>query len=237
MTCAFQLTLPGFEGPVAALPAFLAADTAALGTLPLAEIPTQYLRQKAGAESLDLQEAGEVLATAARLLLLKSALLLAMPGEEEEPDIPIAAERAHSAAARLAAEQLGVRQGRESVPAAGRLDAVARRREARPTALLGRAWQSIAAREMGTPALRAAVPGFVRLEVAISRLLGGLTAGRPLALRDALRGARRRDAVMLFLATLEMARRGQVNVSQRDLFGDVLLESPHSAQIRGARAG
>ncbi|HZU12037.1 MAG TPA: segregation/condensation protein A [Chloroflexota bacterium] len=236
MSQSYQLTLPGFAGTVEELPAFVAADSASLTQFPLAQIPRQVLHQMSSAEALDLEQTGEVLVTAARLLLLKSGLLLAVPDDAPEESAP-AVERADPVELRATARRLAERQGQESLPAPGRLDLVNPRVEPRSAGLLTRAWDALVAREVGK-VVHASVPGFVRLEAAISRLLGGLRVGRRLVLREAMQGATRREAVMLFLAALELNRRGQAEIQQDRLFGDVVLHMDAAeGEVDEERAG
>lgn len=235
---AFQLSLPGFDGPVEVLPSLVASRQLALDQLQLAEIPAQFLAATRRQEEIDLDVAGEVLASVARLMFMKSVQLLAQPVQEttDAEDGPPRHRTGDAGPVRAAALRLGELQGRESFPAPGRLDLVPRRTESRSPGLLLDAWRSIAERD-ARGVVRAVVPAFVKLEVAMSRMLRGLRGRGTLSFLGLVKGANRRDAVVHFLAALELVRRGQAVARQSGLFSDIALEWAEDAAERQSRAG
>jgi chromatin segregation and condensation protein Rec8/ScpA/Scc1 (kleisin family) len=90
----------------------------------------------------------------------------------------------------------------------------------------------------GKAVRRVAAPAFVRLEVAVSTIIRHLRSGRPVRLGRLLRGATRQDAVMHFLAVLELVRRRQATAEQPDLFADIMIErSQQAGEDVASRAG
>lgn len=237
MSDLFQLSLPGFDGPVEALVPLVAASRLSLGDLPLAEIPAQFLAATSSGPSMDLVQAGQVAATTARLMLLKSAQLLAEPVVEEIDEERVL-RGIPAAGARLQAAALDLRlsQGYLTYTSPGRSGNIQRPPEPRPAALLRRALEDMRDRE-GRTGARAVVPAFVRLETVVGRLVGRLKRGTRVSLGHVLRGARRRDAVMHFLAALELVRQEHAVAIQETLFGDITLQRAEDASGRARRAG
>lgn len=223
MTQPFQLTLPGFEGPVDALPPLVSARRLEVDELPLAEIAAQFLAETQRREEVDLDQAGEVLSAVARLMLMKSIHLLAQPAEDEPEEAPVREPADDIELIREAARSLGLLQGMEMYPASDRPPLVPRRTQPRSPRLLLEAWNQLRVRE-AKRLVRASVPTFVRLEVAVSKLIGRLRAGRAVVLSHVIEGGGRRDVVVHFLAALELVRTRRARVTQPSLFGDITLE-------------
>lgn len=233
MTAGFQLTLPGFDGPVDELPAVVSARQLALEEIPLASIPSQFLAITT--DGVDLEIAGEVLAATARLMLMKSVQILAQPPDAED-DMRVAAREDPDPGLLAPVLVLAERQGFTAYPSVGRADGVPRISEARPVHTLAEAWQSVQARE-ADGRIRAHVPAFVRLEAAISRIISRLSRGAGLSFRSMLGHASRQDVVMHFLATLELLRRGEAAVEQDQVFGDIRIGRASVGRERADRAG
>lgn len=232
----FQLSLPGFDGPVDALPSMVSARQLTLEEMPLAAIPAQFLEATRRQEQVDLEAAGEVLSAVSRLMLLKSIHLLAEP-EDDPEDVSIGgSEDRRMPGLQEAAALLSAYQGRPAYSTPGDVDLVPRLTEPRSPVSLVNAWTHLRARE-GRSIVRAAVPAFVRLEVAVSRLLSRLRTGTTVQLGTLLRGASRRDVVMHFLAVLELARAGQVAVRQDETFEEITLEWARPDAQQHIRAG
>lgn len=231
----FQLSLPGFEGEIGGLLSAVADGKVALDEVPLASITAQFASFLAAEERIDLVTAGEVLTGAARLLQMKSSRLLAQPAAEEaveDVETPMATDWPRLLAA---AAKLRVAEGRESlVPLAP--PAIDRRFEPRQPSILLRAWQDAVSR-CSSAVAPVAVPGFVRLEVAVSALIRRLKSSSRIPFRSVTEGASRQDVVIHFLAVLELIRRRQAAATQRDLFGDIALEYAEQAETSASRAG
>lgn len=234
MTAGFQLSLPGFEGPVDELPGAVSARQLALEEIPLASIPSQFLAVT-GAGNVDLDVAGEVLAATARLMLMKSVHLLSQPPTADQEET-VGAVRERDPAFLTPALVLAGRQGSITYPSVGRVESVPRMSGTRPVQSLAEAWQAILTRE-ADGRTRAAVPAFVRLEAAISRIISRLSRSAGVSFRKLLGRATREEAVMHFLATLELLRRGEAEAEQDALFGDIRLGRANDERERAERAG
>jgi chromatin segregation and condensation protein Rec8/ScpA/Scc1 (kleisin family) len=230
----FQLSLPGFDGAVEDLPSIVSTRQLALDEISLAAIPSQFLAGTADGE-MDLDQAGEVLSATARLMWMKSVYLLARPTEEDEDTRSLPA-RERDPGILEPALLLAERQGSASYPSAGRLDSVPRQVGTRPATGLVDAWKGMLARET-VQRVRAALPSFVRLEVAISRIISRLSSEGEISFRRLVGRASREDAVMHFLGALELVRRGDVQARQEELFGDIQVGWAHDSQETADRAG
>lgn len=235
MSGGFQLSLPGFDGSLEELPSVVSTRQLALDDIPLASIPSQFLAAT-DAGDVDLDVAGEVLAATARLMLMKSVHLLAQPVEEEEDDPGTHGPRQRDETMVAPALMLATRQNAVMYPSVGRAGSIPRKAGTRPVGGLADAWKAMLARERHADAA-AAVPAFVRLEVAMGRIVTALT-GRPRASLQRLLGrATRREAVMGFLAALELVRRNEVQVEQREPFGEITLGRTGDVREDTDRAG
>jgi segregation and condensation protein A len=219
-----QLSLPGFDGTVEAFLSLVAQRKFSADEVPVADVTRQFLSHITADEHLNLQLAGDLMAASARLMALKSAQLLIGADEEEEeplderPFDPTERERFTGAIASLSALH-----GRESFPPVAPPLEIERRLAPRSSYLLVRAWQEMTARE-GAPQRRLAVPGFVRLEVAVSGLIRALRSGSRIMFRQLVRDSSRNDTVVHFMAVLELVRQRRIRTEQRELFADITLQ-------------
>lgn len=232
-----QLSLPGFDGPADAFLSLVAQHRFPADEVPVADVTQQFLSQLTQSESVDLRLAGELMAASARLMVLKSAHLLIGPADDDEDAVE---ERAFDPMERTrfgpAIGSLAEREGQESfVPQAAPI-AVERRPEPRSPHLLVRAWQEMD-RRSSAPRQRLAVPGFVRLEVAVSRLIRALRSGSVLRFRQLLPGSNRNDTVVHFMAVLELMRQRRLHAEQAGLFSDITLQWVADSAESSSRVG
>ncbi|MGH2443062.1 MAG: segregation and condensation protein A [Chloroflexota bacterium] len=234
----FQLALPGFQGSVWDLVRQVTERRVAAEELNVTEIARQFSAYLDQARVMNLDEAGEFLSAATRLLCIKSAHLLFEPEREEDEGQVLARLprwMGHDQFQTLVAA-LRDREGVESVAPMALPDLVARRIEPRQPGSLTRAWEYMSARR-GKRSASLSVPGFVRLEAAVSLLIRKLRAGVSVSFRALAHGATRDEAVIHFLAVLELIRRRQAVAGQDDLFGDITVEYVESAAQSASRAG
>jgi segregation and condensation protein A len=225
-----QIVTPVFEGPLELLLALAEREEVDLLQVSLAELTTGYLREVAALSRPDPGEMAEFLWTAARLLLLKSIRLL--PGEEvgeEESDL---LDWEEDVRRRLAEYREYKEMARELMErAAGEPYAFAS--PARPVELVGqeaplevdllvRAFQDVLARIPPRP-VTVSGRGWTtadKIEQLVSRLLRG-----PLDLVELLLNCEDRlEAVVTFVALLELLRQGRVGVRQKESFGTISVE-------------
>jgi len=233
----FQLSLPGFEGPVDGLLRLVSQRKLAADAVSLAEVTAQFLHFLQQETDLNLQMTGEFVASSARLLALKSAFLVAEPLEEKEEADPVAAaDHPLQRAMQRSTAWLLEAASDESFAKRDRTDPIARPVIGRSPAVLPRIWHDMLSRT-GERTRVVALPSFVRLEVALSRLMRGVRSGARLPFSTLVQGTRRQDVVVHFLAVLELVRRGQVTAQQQGLFDEIHLERVHDPANSASRAG
>jgi chromatin segregation and condensation protein Rec8/ScpA/Scc1 (kleisin family) len=204
----------------------------------VSELSERLLQSVREADTLDLQVTGEVLVALTRLMVLKSAQLLVQPVEDDDKDLPeISAESTRTRAAIAdRAGWLRSREGLEAFPSAPIQHSIKRPVAPRSPLALARVWSEMRGRQ--TEQVRTLpVPTFVRLEVAVSRLLRGLRSRGRVSLGRIVARASRKEAVMYFLGVLELHRRRRISVAQEELFADIQLEPRTTETHADARAG
>lgn len=233
----FQLALPMYQGPADGLVSLVRAGQVAADDLPLAEVTRQFLAYLLSQPEVDLDLAGAFLTAAGRLVLTKSAHLLAQPTEDhcEESDEPAPYGLARWDCAG-AAGGLRTREGSEIFPPGLRPGLPDRPVEPLPATALSRTFLSLRSRRE-RPVVNVAVPSFVRLETALSNLIRRMKAEAKTSFRRFARHMDRQDTVVYFIGVLELVRRRRIAVSQRGLFEDIVLEWSEPGESRSSRVG
>ncbi|HZU19238.1 MAG TPA: segregation/condensation protein A [Candidatus Dormibacteraeota bacterium] len=226
-----EVTTPVFEGPLELLLALAEREEIDIFQVSLAALTDAYLAEIARLERGDPREMAEFLWLAARLLLLKSVRLL--PGErpeDEESELlgweedvrarlreyRIYREMAERLMQRAAAEPFSFPPPSRALPVEGQEDplqlealvaafqAVLSRLPPRPLVYVGTGWT---------------------LEDKLEALERRLEAG-PFDLLDVILAcADRLEAVVTFVAVLELLRRGRIRVHQPHNFGRIMVEA------------
>ena len=225
-----DVATPVFEGPLDLLLALIEREELDVLQVPLASITDAYVREVAAMEAPDPREMSEFLWIASRLLLLKSIRLL--PGEEPEPEEvdllgweeEVRRRLEEYRAYREMAQQIMERAAGEpyafSPPA--RAIEVEGQEEPLEVGLLLTAFQSVLSRVPPRPLTVAGRTWTLEEKVA---LLTRRVASGPVDLVELiLESEDRLEAVVTFVAVLEMLRRGEIRVRQREPFGPVSLE-------------
>lgn len=228
------VSFPEFEGTLEELSRLASDGKLAVEDVPLARVAEQLADHITTTPGVDLDAVGETFLIAASLLVLKSSRVIAQPEqlEEMEPE----RDRKRDEGLTSLSAWLGQRHGRESLPPLAPSITVARRLQPRTSAELSRAWNGMVSRERDA-ARPVRVPTFARIEVAISRLIRALQGQRRLSLGQMLRKGTRNDAVLHFLAVLELVRGGRARVVQKQPFDDMIVEVGEDGGSRSQRAG
>lgn len=229
-----EVSLGVFSGPLAVLLHLIESRQLDVLTVPLADLADGYVAHLA-THPIDPGQLAEFVAIAAQLILLKSRSLLpgeapaGLPAGPEEPDEE-----------ELRRRLLEYRALRDVARALGERDLAApmMRREPResdlPTVAVAPLSASLLAEALGAlaaiPEPEAPPPEIVAREITIAMqiavLRAALAAGGRVVLQQVLATCRSRtEATVTLLATLELVRRRQVRVQQRDLFGPIVLET------------
>jgi segregation and condensation protein A len=226
-----EIATPVFEGPLELLLVLAEREEVDIFQVSLASLTEAYLAEIAALEQRDPIEMAEFLWLAARLLLLKSFRLL--PGEEpedEEADLlgweeDVRTRLLEYRAYKEMAEKLMERAAADepSYPAPAREVEVEGQEEPIQVAALLAAFQSVLARVPPRPLVFVGTRWTVedKLDVLQHRLRedrGFELVAVILECEDRL------EAVITFVAVLELLRRGEIRVRQEQNFGRILVE-------------
>lgn len=234
----FTVQLPVYEGPLDLLLQLIEKRELDITRVSLAAVTDEYLAHLRSLEVVDPARVADFLTVAARLLLIKSRLLLPqerqeLEGADDSEDDGEALARAleeyrqFKAVARLLAEYENQGQRaylREAPPPTfeKRLDPGG----LPPDALL-KALRRVLAQQARTPEPVDAVVRPLRVTVRqrFVELTARLRAGKPLAFHDVLGAApTRQEVIATFLALLELVKVGRARVVQPALFAPILVE-------------
>jgi len=246
-----DLDLDLFSGPFDLLLTLILREEVDLLELSLAELVLSYLDHLESRCELDLEAATEFIVLIAALLELKSRLMLAGEGEEEEL-LDIAPEQAaqellarmldarryRSAAGHLRellAREDGVRFRQAPPPAHLRRSELAPQEGSQDPAVLGEAIGRLLTLPPAISLRHIAVP---RVSVAerLAHLRGLLARGGAFSFDEAVRGADRMTVAVTLFALLELYKRGEADWRQDESFGEVTI-APAGASGIGLVAG
>jgi segregation and condensation protein A len=225
-----EVATPVFEGPLELLLALAESEKVDLFQVSLAVLTEAYLAELATMERGDPAEMAEFLWLAARLLLLKSIRLL--PGEEPEPEEAellgweedVRRRLQEYRAYRELAEGLMARAANDETsfpPPVRNVEVEGQEEPLRVDALVV-AFQSLLSRVPPRPLVFVGRSWTVegKLEVLARRLRSG-----PFDLVEMILECEDRlEAVVTFVAILELLRRGSVRVRQRHSFQQIWVE-------------
>lgn len=228
---ALVVSTPVFEGPLELLLALAEREEVDILEVSLAELTDAYVAEVMALASPDPREMADFLWLAARLLLLKSIRLL--PGEhpdDEETDLlgweeDVRRRLEEYRTYRAMAEDLMRRAEGEMVafPPPARAIDVEGQEEPLAVASLLTAFQSVLARIPPRPLVfqgRTWTP-----EEKLLFLEDRLARGPVDFVALLLESEDRLEAVITFVAMLELLRRGRVRLRQREAFGEIVLEA------------
>jgi len=236
----YEVRTPVFEGPFDLLLHLILRSEVELFELSLATIVDEYLTEIERMETLDLDIATEFLLIAATLVELKARRLLPDVGGTDLDEELLRFEARDLLLARL----LEYKTFKDAAESLARLIAKADRSLARTAgpeepyrSLVPDALDRITPRQLAAAARRAFTPKLtptvdtdhvapVRASVAdaIVIVLERLPESGPRSFRELVRGAADRvEAVVRFLAVLELYKQGIVDLDQAETFGDLIV--------------
>lgn len=224
------IALDLFEGPFDLLLTLVLRDEVELLELPLVEVVTASLGERAR-ERWDVDTAGELIVLLAAMAELKARRLLGEPADEEPDQDTLEAREA--LAARLIA-YAPFQRAAAWLAERGRDGAGARYRrvplEGAPRAVPPR--EDPDALRLAMRALLAAPPApsldhltsrRVSMPAALARLQSALSRARRVSFDALTRGMEPLEEAISLMAALELARRGEVTLSQPQPFGDIAI--------------
>ncbi|HUF88247.1 MAG TPA: ScpA family protein [Thermohalobaculum sp.] len=243
-----NVNVDGFEGPLDLLLTLARAQKVDLRRISVLQLAEQYLAFVSEARRMRIELAADYLVMAAWLAYLKSRLLLPPPHADDEPSgEELAARLAFQlerleAMRRVAAELMARDRLGRDVFARGMEEAVTVTRRVAWTATLAdllRAYARVKGRDAYRPLLldRSAILSMDAAMARLQRLLGLAMAWGQLVsfLPEGwlAEPAKRRSAVAsTFAATLELARRGEVELRQDATFAPIYLRAPKARATR-----
>jgi segregation and condensation protein A len=226
------LHLGVFDGPLDLLLSLLERRELDITTVSLASVADSYLSHVRAMEELDSYGLAEFIAVAAKLLLIKSTVLLPSPErgpDAEEPEDPtdLTARLREYQVIKQAAAALRERE-ESGLRSYGRLaplkpsPARPHRASGTPNDLL-RALQRLAEELAHRPKEEVVEREQFSIGEKIELLRARCAKGGRVSLIGLLANAGRGEAVATFLALLELLRLGEVDAVQEGLFGDVVV--------------
>ena len=240
------VSVDGFEGPLDLLLALARTQKVDLRRVSVLQLAEQYLSFIAEARRLRIELAADYLVMAAWLAYLKSRLLLPPPHEDGEPSgEELAARLAFQlerleAMRRVAAQLMGRDQLGRDFFARGMSESVTVKRKVEWKASLAdllRGYARVRGREEYRPLQvdRGAVLSMDEVMERLKRLLGVSVEWSRLVsfLPEAWSvepGKRRSAVASTFAATLELARRGELELRQEETFAPIYLRAPQARE-------
>jgi segregation and condensation protein A len=235
---AYRVQLPAFEGPLDLLLQLIEREKLDISAISLAAVADQFLQTVRQMEVVEAGDLSDFLVVAARLVWIKSRLLLPQPrppsedADEEDPAEALARQlreykRFKEAAAALRViEEAGLRTYTRAAPPPeleARLDPAG----GLMTNLLAAAQSAFAALEAAATDIPEGmvVPFKVTIHDQIVRIREVTAEGRRVTFRSLLSSARHRlEIIVTLLAVLELVKRQAIIVSQDVAFGEITIE-------------
>lgn len=238
MTETFNIESEHFAGPLESLLDLIEKRKMSVSKISLAEVCDGYLAYVESLPGLPLSETSQFVLVASTLLLIKSRSLLPtveLSDDEEQTIEELERRLQHLALIRAAAKLLRASWGTnpyvfaqrtpDAVRASGLSRATFLPAEASPHSIFLAAQKLIATLPIVRALSEAVVAPVVALETVIEQLRVRLSRAAQTRWSELTRGASRHDTIVHFLAVLELARHGNISVTQERLFSDIILES------------
>jgi segregation and condensation protein A len=248
----YRVELPQFSGPLDLLLHLLGDEELSIGGIEVARVCDRYLQHLEQLERIDIDAAGEFLVMASTLLRLKSQSLLPeedriLEDEDLDPRFELVRQLIEYRRFRRAAEQLDARREAFSMrlPRGMYPERLVREQPAEPQpvdaggATVEQLFAAFARLLRETQGATWVIPrDDTPMEAHMERLRGLFVPGRRLRFLQLFDGPRTRPYVVgVFLALLELMKRGLVLAVQEQDFGDieiVVREVPLEDAPRGA---
>ena len=233
----FKIESEHYAGPLETLLDLIESRKLAVSLVSLSEVCDGYLAYVEKLPELPLSETSQFVLVASTLLLIKSRSLLPVPLTDEEEQSIEELERRLKRLAKIreASKLLKKEWGREPLQFARRTPDLAiitgmkriqfAPAEASIQTILAAVRKLLNALPKPERLIEATVAPILKLEDVIVNLKERLQRAVKTRWSDITKGASRHDAIVHFLALLELVRHGSVSVTQDKLFSDIILES------------
>jgi segregation and condensation protein A len=250
----YPVTLPAFAGPLDLLLYLIKRNEIDITDIPIARVTAQFLDYLALLEALDVDVASEFIVMAATLLEIKSRMLLPRPpvlveedeDEDEDPRAGLVRRLLEYQQYKSAAQSLAQRADEQSrifprttavegMPLITQLPELDGNVDAFS---LWTALQEVLARveTAVTPAVREVVRPKITIRKQMLHILhllnaapDGVTFTQVFFYEDREHPLTRMEVIVTFLAMLELIRLKRLIISQRKLFGEIVLKSVQGA--------
>jgi len=230
---AYAIRIEAFEGPLDLLLYLIRKNEVEITDIPIADITQQYLDYVEVMQLLDLEVAGDFLVMAATLMQIKARLLLPSPelDDEEDPRLELVRQLEEYQLFRSAAERLAEREETYTHyylrrGGAGPIEIPEPEDVVLDVSLIDllKAYQDAVerVREEGRFQVGTAP---VKVADQIEFLRNLLAGSERLHLSEVLAAFNSRmEMVVTLVATLELARMGELAIDQSDLYGEIWLQ-------------
>lgn len=228
----FQLHLPGFDGPLDLLLQLIERRDLDITAISLAQVADLYMGYVRSLQAIDPDDLADFIAVAAKLLLIKSTVLLPSParaaegvGGDDPTDLTARLreyQRFKEAALALQErEDRGLRSYPRLVPLAP--PQIPLKRESGVPADLLKALERLAREALQRMPQETVARAQFSIGEKIDLLRARARRGERVSFLDLLAGRSRAEAVATFLALLELLRLGEIEAQQDARFGDILV--------------
>lgn len=222
-----DVNLDLFEGPVELLLYLVRKNELDVLDVPIARLTDDFLGYVRSAQTLQLEGASDFLVMAGILLRLKMRQLLPRPKEEDLETATVTLEqildefRRYQQAARVLHEREAER--RDLFPRPGGTVPPAPAAESEDLAVLTAAFRRVL-ENIKPERLHEVAPLKVRFEDKLDDLRRLLRARRRVRFEEAVSGSSLTELIVMFIAVLELARLGELRVTQDAQFATIDLE-------------
>jgi len=239
----YQVRLPVFEGPLDLLLQLIERERLDISVVSIAAVTEQFLIYVRQIEDLRPDTLADFLVMAARLVWIKSRILLPQPArpddeEEEDPAEALARQLKEYKRFKEAAQLLRAieERGHHTYPRVApppELDARLEEGSITLDGLLAAAQRAILSLPPAPPVpAGVVVPFTLTIRDQIGLIHRETTGGRAVTFRALLQNARHRvEVIVTLLAVLELIKRGKVSAVQDEMFGDILIAPVPGAEI------
>jgi segregation and condensation protein A len=245
---AYTVRLPDFEGPLDLLLHLIEREEMDITRLSLAQVTDQYMQYLNSMQRADAEQIAEFLVVAAKLLLIKSRLLLPqepIPGDGPSEDVGDELTRQLIEYRRYKQVSLQLKEwegkGLRAYPRIAPRPRVEPRLDLSNVALedLAALVDLVLAAHRAAPISDVVAPLVIRVSDKMADIEGRLARGERVSFRSWLgRSSTRVEIVVSFLAVLELIKQRKIVVRQDELFGDIMIEAaaPVAPSIEGEAA-
>lgn len=231
---AYTVRLPDFEGPLDLLLHLIEREEMDITRLSLAQVTDQYMQYLNSMQRADAEQIAEFLVVAAKLLLIKSRLLLPqepVPGDGPSEDVGDELTRQLIEYRRYKQVSLQLKEweanGLRAYPRIAPRPRVEPRLDLSNVALedLAALVDLVLAAHRAAPISNVVAPLVIRVSDKMADIELRLARGERVSFRSWLGlSSTRVEIVVSFLAVLELMKQRTIVVSQAELFGDILIE-------------